>query len=324
MLLLSCFALLAGLVLLIVCADRFVEASAALAQHLGLPPLLVGLLVVGVAGCAPELMVAVLSAAWGRPGLALGTAWGSGLVNMALILGVTAWVAPLLLRSAALKRELPMLIGATVLSALLVFDGVLSRWDAAILLLALLGIGVHMVRSARALAGDALARETASELRAHPMGLAAALGWGLLCLLGLLMGSGLMVWGAADVAGWLGLPDLLVGLSVLALATSLPELAACVAAARRGEHGIALGQVLGASLLNLLGGVGLAGLIAPMDIAANVLWRELPLLAALSIALFAMAWSAQGRAREINRREAQALVGVYGLYLLWLLASTRG
>ncbi|MFW5330791.1 calcium/sodium antiporter [Hydrogenophaga sp. ZJX-1] len=318
--LLPSLAILAGLLLLVWSADRFVAGASATAQHFAVPPLLVGMLIVGFGTSAPEMVVSVLAASQGNPGLALGNAWGSNIVNMALILGITALIAPILVRSVILRKELPILMAVTALSALLVWDGVLSRLDAAVLLLVFGTLVTWSIVEARAGGGDTLAAETATELQAHAVPLRRSLLWlgvGLLLLVG---SSRLLVWGAVSIAQSLGVSDLIIGLTVMAIGTSLPELASCVAAARKGEHDIALGNVLGSSLFNTLAVVGLAGVIAPMDIGTDVLTRDLPMMAGLTVLLFAMGWGFRGPGR-INRLEALVLLALYVGYTGWLLAS---
>jgi cation:H+ antiporter len=311
-------AVLAGLMLLIWSADRFVEGASASARHCGVPPLLVGMVVVGFGTSAPEMVVSVMAAAQGNPGLALGNAWGSNIVNMGLILGVTALVAPIRVRSVVLRKELPLLIAVALLSAALAWDLALSRTDAGVLLLAFAAVMVWSVMTARGHGEDALAQETAAEMREGAMPLAPALMWLVVGLLVLVGASRLLVWGAVDIAQALGLSDMVIGLTVLAIGTSLPELAACVVAARKGEDDIALGNVLGSCLFNTLAVVGLAGVIAPMDVDSQALVRELPVMVGLTLLLFLMgrSWRRPGR---INRWEAGGLLAVYLGHTAWLL-----
>lgn len=318
--LLPSLAILAGLLLLVWSADRFVAGASATAQHFAVPPLLVGMLVVGFGTSAPEMVVSVLAAAQGNPGLALGNAWGSNIVNMALILGVTALLAPVLVQSVVLRKELPILMAVTALTALLVWNGVLSRLDAAVLLLVFAGLVSWSIVEARRNKGDTLARETATELRAHALPLRRAL---LLLVVGLLVlvgSSRMLVWGAVDIAQSLGVSDLVIGLTVVAVGTSLPELAACVTAARKGEDDIALGNILGSCLFNTLAVVGLAGVIAPIDVDTEVFTRDLPVMAGLTVLLFVMGWGFRGPGR-INRVEAGVLLMVYLIYTVVVLRS---
>lgn len=311
-------ALIVGLLLLIWSADRFVEGASATARHFAVPPLLVGMVIVGFGTSAPELVVSALAASQGNPSLALGNAWGSNIVNMGLILGVTALVAPIQVRSQVLRKELPLLIGVTALSALLAWDLGLSRWDAIVLLAAFALLMGWSIREAMTHGDDALAQETDVELQAHAMPLPRALLWLVLGLLVLVGASRLLVWGAVKIAQGLGVSDLVIGLTVVAVGTSLPELASCVAAARKGEDDIALGNVLGSGLFNTLAVVGLAGVIAPMDLEPAALTRDLPVMAGLTLLLYQMGrgWRRPGR---INRWEGSGLLAVYVGYTAWLL-----
>ncbi len=311
-------ALIVGLLLLIWSADRFVEGASATARHFAVPPLLVGMVIVGFGTSAPELVVSALAASQGNPSLALGNAWGSNIVNMGLILGVTALIAPIQVRSQVLRKELPLLIGVTALSALLAWDLGLSRWDAIALLAAFALLMGWSIREAMTHGDDALAQETDAELQAHAMPLPRALLWLVLGLLVLVGASRLLVWGAVDIAQGLGVSDLVIGLTVVAVGTSLPELASCVAAARKGEDDIALGNVLGSGLFNTLAVVGLAGVIAPMDLEPAALTRDLPVMAGLTLLLYQMGrgWRRPGR---INRWEGGGLLAVYVVYTAWLL-----
>jgi len=311
-------ALIAGLLLLIWSADRFVEGASATARHFAVPPLLVGMVIVGFGTSAPELVVSALAASQGNPSLALGNAWGSNIVNMGLILGVTALIAPIQVRSQVLRKELPLLIGVTALSALLAWDLGLSRWDATVQSIAFALLMGWSIREAMTHGDDALAQETDAELQAHAMPLPRALLWLVLGLLVLVGASRLLVWGAVEIAQGLGVSDLVIGLTVVAVGTSLPELASCVAAARKGEDDIALGNVLGSGLFNTLAVVGLAGVIAPMDLEPAALTRDLPVMAGLTLLLYQMGrgWRRPGR---INRWEGSGLLAVYVGYTAWLL-----
>ena len=319
--LLPSLAILVGLALLVWSADRFVEGASATAGHYSVPPLLVGMLIVGFGTSAPEMVVSTLAASQGNPGLALGNAWGSNIVNIALILGVTALISPIIVHSMILRKELPILAAVTALSAYLVWDGQITRLDAWVLL-AVFGVLVtwSIVEGMRG-GSDALAVETATELKAHAMPLKRSLMWLVLGLLVLIASSRLLVWGAVTIAQSLGVSDLIIGLTVVAVGTSLPELASCVAAARKGEHDIALGNVLGSNLFNSLAVVGIAGAIAPMQVDAEVLTRDYPVMLALTVVLFLMGWGFRKRQGRINRLEAVALLAAYAGYTGYLLTT---
>ena len=318
--LLPSLAILLGLALLVWSAERFVEGASATAHHFSMPPLLVGMLVVGFGTSAPALVVSVFAALDGRPGLALGNAWGSNILNTSLILGVTAILLPIAVQSGVLRKELPILMGVTGLSAALVWDGMLTRGDSFLLLVVFAGLIVWSIRAVRGHDRDTLAVETATELRQGAMPLQHALIWLALGLLVLVVSSRLLVWSAVAISQMLGVSDAVIGLTVVAIGTSLPELAACIAAARKGEDDIAVGNVLGSSLFNTLAVVGLAGLIAPMDIEPALLKRDLPVMAGLTVLLFVMGWGFKGPGR-INRLEGGLLVLAYLAYIAWLLTT---
>ena len=314
-------ALLAGLILLVWGAERVVQGASTLAARRGLSPLLVGLVVVGFGSALPELVVAVTAAVRGHPALALGSAWGANIVAMSLVLGTALWIAPLTLRSQLLRRELPLLLAATVMTAALVGDGVLSRIDAGLLLLGFAALLVWSWRQLKRSSGDALAQETRTEMAALPGSTARAILMALTGSVSLGAGSLLLVWGGIEVAVWLGVSDLILGLSVIALGTTLPELAACVVAVRKGEDDIALGHVLGAGLFNTLAVAGLAGLIEPLDLPPQALWRDLLVMAGLALGLYLLGRET-GRPVRLGRRTGQALVGVYLLHTLALLITS--
>ncbi|MBS3998120.1 MAG: calcium/sodium antiporter, partial [Hydrogenophaga sp.] len=257
----------------------------------------------------------------GNPGLALGNAWGSNIVNIALILGVTALISPIVVHSLILRKELPILAAVTGLSAWLVWDLEVTRLDAWILLAVFAVLMTWSIVQGMRGGADALGDETATELQAHAMPIKRALMWLALGLLVLIGSSRLLVWGAVTIAQSLGVSDLIIGLTVVAIGTSLPELAACVAAARKGEHDLALGNVLGSNLFNTLAVVGIAGAIAPIGVDPEVLTRDLPVMIGLTLVLFAMGWGFRGKAGRINRVEAVLLLAAYLGYTGWLLST---
>ncbi len=321
--LLACLAILAGLVLMIWSADRFVEGSAATAHHYDVPPLIVGMVIVGFGTSAPEMVVSVMAASQGNPALALGNAWGSNIGNIGLILGLTALLYPVLVQSVVLRKELPILLAVTVLAGAVMLDNDLSRWDAAILLGAFAALTGWTIYQGMRGSPDALADETAHELDVHAMPLRTALLWLAAGLILLIVSSRLLVWGAVSVAQTLGVSDLVIGLTIVAVGTSLPELASCIAAAKKGEHDIALGNILGSNLFNTMAVVGLAGMVAPTATDPALLWRDWPVMAGLTVLMFVMAMGWRGRQGQINRWEGGLLILAYIAYVAWLLQSVR-
>ena len=318
-------ALVAGFVFLVWGADRFVAGAAATARNLGVSPLIIGLTIVGFGTSAPEMLVSAVAAWQGNPGLAVGNAIGSNITNIALILGLTAVIVPLATNSRLLRRELPLLMVTMLGGLLLLVDGELSRLDGVLLLTGLLALVIWMVRTALAERngdGDALATEFSEEMP-QEMSTPRALFWLGVGLLVLLISSRLLVWGAVGIAELLGVSDLVIGLTIVALGTSLPELAASILSALKGEPDIAIGNVIGSNLFNLLAVLGIPGLIHPLGIGDDVLFRDYPVMLGLTLALFVMAYGIRGPGR-INRVEGSLLLACYLGYQTLLYFSTRG
>ncbi|MBV65388.1 MAG: calcium/sodium antiporter [Halomonas sp.] len=318
--LIASLAILAGLALLVWSADRFVEGSAATAGHFGMPPLLIGMVVVGFGTSAPEMVVSALAASQGNPGLALGNAYGSNITNIALILGITALLAPIAVHSQVMRKELPILALVTLAAAWLLFDGELSRLDAAGLLVLFALLLGWSIWSGMRKNDDAFATEMDAELAAHPMPIRKAILWLVVGLLLLIISSRILVWGAVDLATRFGVSDLVIGLTIVAIGTSLPELASSIIAARKGEHDLALGNILGSNLFNTLAVVGIAGSIAPMAVADEVLMRDIPVMVGLTLALFVLGYGFRGPGR-INRLEGGGLLAVFIGYTFYLLTT---
>ena len=318
MILESAAAIVAGFALLAWGADRFVVGAAATARNLGVSPLIVGLTIVGFGTSAPEMLVSVVASWQGQPGLAIGNAIGSNITNVALVLGVAAIVRPLVVRSEILRRELPILILVMVLGFALILDGELNRGDGLMLVMGLavmiywvVGLGLRSRRT------DPISREFDHELPRR-MSTKRALAWLAVGLLVLSVSSRILVWGAVNVATTLGVSDLVIGLSIVAVGTSLPELAAAVTSALKNEHDIAIGNVIGSNMFNLLGVMAMPGLFAPGAVSAEVLDRDYPLMIALTVGLFLMAYGVGGRPGRINRLEGAALCTVFVAYLYTL------
>ena len=323
--LLQIAAIVLGLAALVWSADRFVDGAAATARLLGVPPLLVGMVVVGFGTSAPELTVSAFAAAAGDSGIALGNAWGSNICNVALILGLSAAISPIVVPRAARRFDLPVLLGATALSWLLLVDGTLARADAWILLAvfaAWLGLSVRAALRGKkpAIDGDAPGGGLPGRAAAF---------WTLVGLVVLVASSRALVWGAAGVARTLGTSELLIGLTVVAVGTSLPELASSVAAARKGESDLAVGNVIGSNLFNTLAVVGLAGAIRPMEtVAPAVAGRDVPVAFALTAALLLVlpvpfVWR-KAAVRRLARPAGWLLLAAYAGYMAWLLRTETG
>ncbi|MBD3641672.1 MAG: calcium/sodium antiporter [Marinobacter sp.] len=318
--LIALLAIAVGLILLVWSADRFVEGSAAAAGHFGMPPLLIGMVVVGFGTSAPEMVVSALAASQGNPGLALGNAYGSNITNIALILGITALIAPIAVHSQVMRKELPILTLVTLFALWQLFDGTLSTLDALALIAVFFVLLGWSIWSGMRTPDDPMATEVSAELETHSMPIREALFWLAAGLVLLIISSRILVWGAVDLATAFGVSDLIIGLTIVAVGTSLPELASSIIAARKGEHDLALGNILGSNLFNTLAVVGIAGLIAPIGVADEVLVRDLPVMAGLTLALFVLGYGFRGPGR-INRLEGGVLLAVFVGYTAYLLIT---
>jgi cation:H+ antiporter len=312
-----------GLALLIWSADRFVVGSAATARHFGMSPLLIGMVIVGFGTSAPEMVVSAISASQGNPGIALGNAYGSNITNIALILGATALISPILVHSQVLRKELPILTVVTALAASQLWDGEISRIDALILLVVLGGLMGWTIWQGLKKKTDTLGREVELELDVHAMPIRRALLWLVVGLALLVVSSRILVWGAVEIAHGFGISDLIIGLTVVAIGTSLPELASSIVACRKGEHDIALGNVLGSNLFNTLAVVGIAGVIHPMAVGPEVFSRDILVMSVLTLSLFVFGYGfwAPGR---INRFEGAILLACYIGYNVYLARVVLG
>jgi cation:H+ antiporter len=311
--LLDIIAIVAGVSLLVWGADRFVIGASGIASNLGLPPMIIGLTIVGFGTSAPEILVSGMAAYQGNSGLAIGNALGSNIANIGLILGVTALIAPLNVRSETLRREYPILLAVCLGTLLLMLDGYLGRSDGLVLLAGLVAMLFAMVRiGMRSLAGDPINAEIIEELPGEMTTGKAVFNFCLGLAL-LLFSSRILVWGAVNIATTFGVSDLIIGLTIVALGTSLPELAASIAAAVKNEHDIAIGNVIGSNMYNLLAVLAVPGLIAPGPFDPLVLSRDMTMMIGLTLALFVISYGFGGAGR-INRFEGLLLVLAFLAY----------
>ncbi|HSM27492.1 MAG TPA: calcium/sodium antiporter [Thioalkalivibrio sp.] len=308
------------LVLLVWSADRFVEGAASIAHHYGTPPLLIGMVIVGFGTSAPEIMVSVLAASQGNPGIALGNAYGSNIANIALVLGVTALIAPIAVHSQVLRKELPILMGVTALAAWQLWDGEITHYDAVVLLAVFAGLMAWTIWQGLRKKADAMGLDVEQELEVRAMPVRRAAFWLVVGLALLIVSSRILVWGAVEIAHGFGVSDVIIGLTIIAVGTSLPELASSVIAARKGEHDIALGSILGSNLFNTLAVVGIAGAIHPLAVGPEVFNRDIMVMAALTLALFVFGYGFRGR-RGINRVAGALLLASYIGYTTYLVST---
>ena len=285
----SLIMIVSGLWLLTWSANRFVDGAAALSQKFGVPPFIIGMVVIGFGTSAPEMAVSALSAASGHSDLSLGNAYGSNIYNIAIILGVVAVIRPILTNSFTAITSAILLVGVSLLSGFLVWSGGgFSRMDAMLSLLAfavLLPISCSLERK-----NNVSAQEPAAEVTPvkHPVL------WSLLGLILLVGSSHLLVWGAVDIARAFGISELMVGLTIVAAGTSLPELASAIASARKGQNEFVMGNIVGSNFFNTLAVVGVSGLVSPFSCSGgHVLSRDLWVMVMLSamIAIFGCSFS---------------------------------
>ncbi len=304
-------------------ADRFVLGAAATARNLGISPLVIGITVVGFGTSAPEMLISVFSAWQGNPGLAIGNALGSNIANIALILGVTAIIAPLAVHSRILRHEMPLLLGILLVAYLLLADGHLGRFDGVMLLIGLIAVMGWITWDAmHTRPSDPISQEFAQEMP-EPMSMGRALLWLLLGLVLLLTSSRILVWGAVNIAQAMGVSDLVIGLTIVAIGTSLPELAAAIASTLKNEDDIAVGNVLGSNMFNTLGVLGIPGVIFPAAFPPEVLSRDYPVMLGLTLLLFIMIFRVRNGGK-INRLRGSLLLSAFIAYQILIYWSTQG
>lgn len=329
------FAVVLGLGVLVWSADKFVDGAVGVAKFCGMSTLLIGMVIVGFGTSAPEMVVSAISAMQDAPELALGNAYGSNIANIALILGVTAIISPVIVVRKALVRDLPVLIAVTAVAIFQALDGSISRLDGIVVLLVFAGVlTFNIVSELRQKKGAAAEEPAAAESgESEKLSLGKSILWLVLGLALLVASSRALVWGAVEIARALGVSDLLIGLTIVAVGTSLPELASSIAAARKGENDLAIGNIIGSNLFNTLMVVGIAAMIAPMhSFSASILSRDLPVMAVLTVLLLLFGLpvrksrvGADGkRIGRINRLEGTVFLVAYVGYIGVLIAQATG
>lgn len=310
----------AGLVLLIWGADRFVHGAAAAARNFGIAPLLIGLTVVAFATSAPEILVSVVAALQKEPGLAIGNAIGSNIVNIGLVLGLTAIIRPIKLESATLRREMPALLAVSLLTVSLFLDTFLSRIDGIVMLTGLVIVMVWLARlGMSSAANDPIKIDFEAEIPSD-VSMRMAVVWLIVGLLTLLIGAELLVDGAIGIAKMLGVSEVVIGITIVAFGTSLPELAVSLMSALKGEYGLAIGNIVGSNIFNLLAVIGVAATIQPAAVAPSVLSLHIFVMVAFTLVLFAMTYDYDGKA-QLSRLEGAALLIAFIAYDSYVIAQ---
>jgi cation:H+ antiporter len=312
--------IVAGLVLLIWGADRFVHGASAAARNMGVAPLLIGLTIVAFATSAPEILVSVVAATRGEPGLAFGNAIGSNIANIGLVLGVTALVRPIPLESATLRREMPALLAVSLLTVSLFLDTRLSRPDGIVMLTGLAIVMIWFVRlGIRSADTDPIKMDYEAEIP-KDVNMKTAVMWLVVGLGVLLLGAEWLVDGSIGVAQSLGVSEVVIGITIVAIGTSIPELAVSLVSALRGEYGLAIGNIVGSNIFNLLAVIGIAATIHPATVAPSVLSLHIFVMVAFTLVLFAMTYDYDGKAM-LSRMEGVALLAAYIAYFAYVVAQ---
>lgn len=304
-----------GLVVLAVGAELFLRGAVSVGLRFGLSPFVIGLTIVGFGTSAPELAVNLSAALRGSTDMAMGNVVGSNIANIGLIIGISALLTPLAVHMRLLRVETPVMILFSLLLWALCFDGDLARIDASVLLVGFVGMMIFILRTAKG-EPDEVQAELASAVRSgrHP---AFALVFLALGLSGLVGGAEMMVRSAIALAQIWGMSDLMIGLTIVAIGTSLPELASSVVAAVRGQNDIAVGNVIGSNLFNILLILGVTGMVMPLPTAPSLLTVQIPVMIAFSFVLWLMMW----RKQRVSRRTGAFMLAGYVGFIGWQVAT---
>jgi len=307
-----------GLVALVWSADKFVDGASAIAQRAGLTPMMIGLTIVSVGTSAPEILIAIMSAWSGSGELAVGNALGSNIANVGLVLGITLLVKSISLNQNTTFIDLPLLVLVVIVTGALLFDLTLSRGDSFVLLAALGLFFLHIIRNGQHSSGESEATPIPS-LSPLTAWLTFLGGLGLL-----IVSSRALVWAASQIAAALGVSELLIGLTIVAVGTSLPELAASVMSALKGRADMAIGAIIGSNMFNLLLVLAIPGFWGTLSLQAEVLHRDLVavFVTTLVLALAALyGWNRQAGVSKLTRNTGAVLLALYCAYYLWLFAT---
>lgn len=304
-------ALIAGLIGLVWGADKFVNGSVGVAKNFGISSLVIGLTVVSIGTSAPEIIVSINAALKDSGGLAVGNAIGSNLANIGLVLGVTALVAPIPVKQYLLREESPILLVVTALAGLCLYDSQLYRFESVMLGILVIPILIFMVKFKK---NHQTSKKPSTTDEIEITNIKLAVFWLTVGLLGLLVSAEITVWGAKSIASYFNVSDLIIGLTVIAIGTSLPELAASVMSALRGHHDIALGNIFGSNLFNILLVMTTAGAISPMTLPNSVFARDYAALAGMTILMVGIVFISLAKAERQNK--SPNISRMFGVVLL--------
>ena len=310
-------AVIASIILLVYSSDKFVDGAASIASHLNVSTLVIGITIIGFGTSAPEMLIASIASLEGKPELAIGNALGSNIANIALILGLTALFIPLTIHSKILKKELPVLIATTLIAGYLLFDSHLSTIDAIIMIAMLLGSLYWLTTQAKSQQTlDPLNQEVEQEI--PDLSITRAWAYTLIGLIVLIASSKLFVWGAVGIAYFFGISDLVIGLTIIAIGTSLPELSASLAAAKKNKHDLVIGNVIGSNLFNTLGVLAIPGLLSPSIFSSSIIHRDLPTVIGLTLLLSIFLISFKNKTPVIGKFKALILIAIFVIYNITL------
>ncbi len=301
-----------GLTALAIGADRFVAGAASLASSLRISPLVVGLTVVSLGTSLPELLVTTTAVIVGHSSIGLGNVLGSNISNICLVLGICALLQPLMVESKLFRLDYPALMVATVATWLMSSNRVITRFEGLVLLIGLALYLVLVIRSADEDTKKLLAPTNSSTQLTSRRKVFVQMISGLVLLL---IGSQLVVWGGVGLGRALGLSELIIGLTIVAVGTSLPELATSIAGVVKKQHSIAVGNVVGSNLINSTAIIGIPSILKPMEVEGVALLRDYPMVFLVSLALWPIFWSRRRGSGRVNRWEALLLLAGYLLYL---------
>ena len=317
---LASLAILCGLPLLIWSAERFIHGASFTAGHYGVSPLFIGMFIIGFGTSAPEIIVSVIAALQGNGGLALGNAYGSNITNITLVAGMTALLSPIAVQSGIIRKEIPILLAISFFSVWQLMDFELSKDDA----ISLLGIFIVLIAwsawHAKNDGPDKLADEVAEVIGKDKSELKPHLLWLITGLVLLIVSSRILVWGAVEIATYFQVSDVIIGLTIIGIGTSLPELISSLVAVKKGEHEMAIGNIVGSNMFNTLAVIGLAGFIQPVVVEPIFFYRDAMFMLGVTIALLVFCLGLKGPGR-LNRLEGGALLLCFVLYN-WYLIST--
>lgn len=318
-LLLPSILLIIGLALLVWSSDIFIDGAASVAKHQNISPLVIGVVVLGFGTSMPEVVVATLASLEGSPGLAIGNAIGSNIANIGLVLGITALIAPIMVKSIILRRELSLLLAISFAVYFFIIDRQLSQIDGLVLVALLIGAMYWMIKSNKnSDAKDPLSEETKQEVEEIPQ-LSKKKSYAYLLggLIVLMVSAKMMVSGAVDIAHYFEVPEVVIGLTVIAIGTSLPELAAAISAAAKNEADLMIGNIVGSNLFNILAVLAVPALLAPSALESQVVLFDYPIMLLFTVAMLLLALPIFGKA-VINRPKGLILTAGFVSYLVFL------